>query len=572
MKKPGFGNKVLIILISALIVMVGSAFFVNNSIQSIIDEISEEAKPDERLILLKEVMFNISNAENSVKSYGITQDENYLNNYNITIKRVDSTISLLLEQAQNDKPFKTGVSRIQLLLKEKFDVLDNLLLVQSQQSVNLLIGKVQERVGDLNEQNGNVSPNHIAENGVVDKETAENKNFFKRVLENRKKKMENKNQKTETIEVDEAIEKSFVWIDQELDELKKQEMLVEFELKKRELSLIQANKAIMDEISVIVHKLEETEQIKMQNQIKEADNQRTSTAIIIAIFCIISCILLAFAGYVIHIYIKRNNLYKKALRSSKQETESKNREIVSSITYAKRIQSAIMPDSKKIQRLFKESFIIYKPKDIVAGDFYWITQIDGYDFIAVADCTGHGVPGAMVSMTCSSALSRSVKEFGLRKPSAILEKCRDLIIEAFDEGDLGINDGMDVSLCRLEKSTNKIQFSGANNSLYIINDAAVNVVKADRQPVGRYQHLLPFTNYEITMDKNDTFLIFTDGITDQFGGPKGKKFMYKNFRKIMENHGHLTLTEFQEKILKILKSWQGKLEQIDDICVIGFRV
>lgn len=328
----------------------------------------------------------------------------------------------------------------------------------------------------------------------------------------------------------------------------------------------------MDEISGIVLELEKSEQAAMQSQIEKAEGQGDQTGIIIAVFCIISCLLLILAGYAIYVYIRKNDAYKKALRGAKNEIQAKNMEVIASINYARRIQTAILPDDKKINHLFPQSCVIYEPKDIVAGDFYWMTEIGNDIFIAVADCTGHGVPGAMVSMPCSAALNRCVKEFGLRKPSEILDKCREIIIETFDEGDFEVYDGMDIALCRVNRTKKELQFAGANNPLYRINKGNLEEIKADRQPVARYANIKPFTNHVISVEKEDVFYLFTDGFADQFGGPKGKKFMYRRFKETLVQGSADSLETQCKTLLKVLKDWQGNFEQIDDVCVIGFKV
>lgn len=254
--------------------------------------------------------------------------------------------------------------------------------------------------------------------------------------------------------------------------------------------------------------------------------------------------------------------------------EEKNKEILDSINYAKRIQSAILPPSRLVSENLERSFILYKPKDIVAGDFYWMEAIDGLVLFAAADCTGHGVPGALVSVVCHNALNRAVKEFGLREPGKILDKTRDIVISEFEKSDNEVKDGMDISLCALNAKTNNLQWAGANNPLWIIRAGETEIIefKADKQPIGKYLDPKPFTTHSVQLNMGDTFYVFTDGYADQFGGEKGKKFksssMKELFCSIQEQHMSLQ----KETIDQVFENWRGAHEQIDDVSVIGVRV
>ena len=260
----------------------------------------------------------------------------------------------------------------------------------------------------------------------------------------------------------------------------------------------------------------------------------------------------------------------KSLNTAFLEIEEKNKEITASISYAKRIQSAILPDDKMIKDHFKDSFILYKPKDIVAGDFYWFDVIDGTTLIAAADCTGHGVPGALVSVVCNNALNRAVREFGLLKPSDILDKVTDLVIEQFEKSDEDVKDGMDIALCSIKG--NNLEYSGANNPLWIIRNKDIIETKAVKQPVGKFDKRAPFINHEITLNDSDSVYLFSDGYIDQFGGPKGKKLKAKPFRELLLSMNELSMESQKDLLDDKFESWRGDLEQIDDVCVIGVRV
>jgi serine phosphatase RsbU (regulator of sigma subunit) len=282
-------------------------------------------------------------------------------------------------------------------------------------------------------------------------------------------------------------------------------------------------------------------------------------------------------------------IQKKEVEDAHQHLEKKNREILDSITYAKRIQSAILPQAKLVKEFLQESFILYKPKDIVAGDFYWLEVVGDVVLFAAADCTGHGVPGAMVSVVCNNGLNRAVREFGLTNPSLILDKTRELVIQEFEKSDDNVKDGMDISLCALNTKTNILQWTGANNPLWILrknddgeheqfNEQAVSLVefKADKQPIGNYLNQKPFTNHEIVLKQNDEIYIFTDGYQDQFGGTlngkAGKKFKIAQFRTLLLSLNQLNMDEKKVKINETFETWKGELEQVDDVCVSGVRI
>ena len=574
MDKISFHKKVVIVLISVLLVVLASAFFVNRAIQNIVHEVSEASKPDQRLVLLKGMMYDIADAENSVKSYSLTKNESYLDDYNLEINEVNYKLLQLQEIGDEGSDLANNLPKIDSLVNEKFNVLDELLLVQSKRSADVILQKVLEKVDGINEKQEN--PNENGGNEVVGEEKEEKEKFFKRLFGNRKKDKngieESEVVEDEKIEEKQTVETSFSSLDKELGKLKAKETEFEVELKMMELALIQKDKLIMDQIIEVVQFLEKDGEKSLNEKIGLADEKRKETRTWIALFSILTLVLLSLAGYIVYIYVKKNEAYKKALRGAKHEAEIKNIEITDSINYAKRIQAAIMPDDKKIRTAFPNSFIYYKPKDIVAGDFYWLVETDNYYFIAAADCTGHGVPGAMVSVACSGALNRSVKEFGLREPAKILSKCRELVIEAFEQGNDAVYDGMDIALCRFDKASLTIQYAGANNSLYVVSGGILNEIKADKQPVARFYKTSDFKNHELTLKKGDNIYLFTDGYADQFGGPKQKKFMYKQLKNLLTTGAAKSPQDQYTNIDQQYKNWIGKMEQIDDICIIGIRV
>ncbi|MCE3278907.1 MAG: hypothetical protein K0S44_1098 [Bacteroidetes bacterium] len=270
---------------------------------------------------------------------------------------------------------------------------------------------------------------------------------------------------------------------------------------------------------------------------------------------------------------KKIQKQKYEVEKQKHLIEEKNREITDSISYALRIQTAILPPQKIVKQYLENSFILYKPKDIVAGDFYWMETVDDLILFAACDCTGHGVPGAMVSVVCHNALNRAVREFRITQPSAILDKTTEIVIENFAKSEEDIKDGMDISLCAYNPKTQTLQWSGANNPLWLIKNNELIEIKADKQPIGMNENGKPFTNHQFSLNKNDSIFLFTDGFADQFGGETGgKKLTRKRFKQLllsiqdkpMHNQG-IILDNF-------IIDYRKEVEQIDDILVMGVRV
>jgi len=270
------------------------------------------------------------------------------------------------------------------------------------------------------------------------------------------------------------------------------------------------------------------------------------------------------------------DLKNTEITRQKMIVDQKQKEILDSIQYAKHIQLAILPPLELVNKHLPENFIIYQPKDIVAGDFYWAEHISNKEqnlfFIAAADSTGHGVPGAIVSVVCSNALNRSVKEYRLTQASQILDKTRELVLDTFSKSGEDIKDGMDISLMVIDMNQNKISWSGANNPLWLIQNGNFHEIKADKQPIGKSEKFKPFTNHEIPYVKNTMFYLFTDGYPDQFGGPEGKKFKYNRFADLLIANQHLDLNVQSKNISAAFSNWKNKQEQTDDVCVIGIRI
>lgn len=355
----------------------------------------------------------------------------------------------------------------------------------------------------------------------------------------------------------------------------------------------------------------EKERLVLENEAR-LTRQRIYTYAALGAFVLI--VVIAIISFKAYRQKKKDNF---EIGQQKLLVEEKQKQIVDSINYAKRIQSAILAREEEIKKYFPQSFLLYLPKDIVAGDFYFFESTSTHAFYAAADCTGHGVPGALVSVVCSNALSRCIKEFELTDPGRILDKTRELVIETFKKSGQEVKDGMDISLISIDlkdlknlkdltdsgdlknlkkfedpgtqfsnhqilKSSNEtsglshnieLMWAGANNPLWILRNGLKETeeIKPDKQPIGQYSAAQPFTTHRVTINQGETLYLFTDGFADQFGGEKGKKFKYSAFNKCLTELRNLSPDEQKQKLENIFTEWKGDLEQTDDVCVIGIQ-
>lgn len=264
---------------------------------------------------------------------------------------------------------------------------------------------------------------------------------------------------------------------------------------------------------------------------------------------------------------------KERVEEIKKIIEIKHQEVTDSIHYAKRIQQAILTSDEYWNTISKENFVYFLPKDVVSGDFYWAyhSEETNTSIWAAADCTGHGVPGAFMSMIGNAFLNEIVIENKVEEPDKILNKMREKILQSLG-GHEGQKDGMDIALCAWNKNENKITFSGANNPIYILNEDSFEEVKGDKQPVGLHSIMNPFTLHEINAKKGDTIVIFSDGYADQFGGERGKKYKYKTFKQFLQKNITLSMKEQHDALNQEFLRWKGSLEQIDDVVVVGIKI
>jgi serine phosphatase RsbU (regulator of sigma subunit) len=311
---------------------------------------------------------------------------------------------------------------------------------------------------------------------------------------------------------------------------------------------------------------------KAEQEKKDAialEEKRKQKIVIWSVICGLFLVI-AFAGHVfrsLRITRKQNIV----IEQQKQLVEEKQQEIVDSISYAKRLQQAILPPLSQIQEHFPNSFVLYLPKDIVAGDFYWMHTTNDTVLIASADCTGHGVPGALVSVVCSNALNRTVKEFGLTETGKILDKVTELVLETFEKSGEEIKDGMDISLLSINRKARQVQWSGANNPLWIVQGNILTEIKADKQPIGKSEDPHLFTTHILPLIAGETFYLITDGYADQFSA-NDKKLMKKKFKELLLSVQDRPMPEQKAFLEDHLNKWKGNMEQTDDVTVIGIKI
>lgn len=375
---------------------------------------------------------------------------------------------------------------------------------------------------------------------------------------------------------------------------KAEEYLTKFiELKEKTFSEDFASKiAEMETLYESEKKELEISNLKNEQQIKDLIISKQKTRNIYLIFIVISLLLLSlFVFYAFRNKAKANKLISaqkaevekqnQIIQFQKQILEEKNKEIVDSINYAKRIQNAILTSDNEWRKISKDYFILYMPKDVVSGDFYWAIQLENNLAIwAVADCTGHGVPGALMSMIGNSLLNEVVVENKIYQPNEILNKVREKLIKALEQKGESLNkDGMDISVCAWDKNKNVLKFAGANNPVWIVrniddeSNPELIELKPDKMPVGLHLgDMHPFTLKEMELKPNDKIYSFTDGFADQFGGEKGKKYKYKKLQNLILSISKEPMSQQLKHLQNDFEEWKGNLEQVDDVCIVGITV
>jgi serine phosphatase RsbU (regulator of sigma subunit) len=299
-------------------------------------------------------------------------------------------------------------------------------------------------------------------------------------------------------------------------------------------------------------------------------------------YFILSTVVLILIALTLYIKIRERNLVKEKrilegkvkertikLEEANEELADRNKDITDSIRYAQRIQMSILPPEIP----FDNTFVLFKPKDIVSGDFYWMTSVDSKEIIAAIDCTGHGVPGAFMSFIGYSSLNEVVKEKGITKPSSILDQLNEEVVMALNlKGQEGIKDGMDLALISYDKNTSELEYAGAYNPLYLLRSEELTEIKADRFAIGKSDETKKhFTNHSLKIEKGDTIYIFSDGYADQFGGENEKKFKTAPLKRLLISIQDKSMEEQKEILDRTIENWRGNIDQIDDILFIGRR-
>lgn len=279
--------------------------------------------------------------------------------------------------------------------------------------------------------------------------------------------------------------------------------------------------------------------------------------------------------YILWQYSKSSSSAQVEIKEQRHHLTEKNREITDSINYAKKIQTSILPPDEYVKKLLPDSFILYLPKDIVSGDFYWLDQLNGKVLFSAVDCTGHGVPGAMMSVIGLNILQDAVHDRKLDQPAAILRHLDQGVSDTLrQQNQANAKDGMDLGLCSLDYSTRTLEYAGAYNPMYIVSEGQLTQVKADKLPIGSNPDGIAdvYTNHTFQLKQGDCVYLLSDGYADQFGGPKGKKFMYKRLRALLEEVHHQSMEEQHQRLVKEFRQWMGEEEQVDDVCIIGVKV
>ena len=347
-------------------------------------------------------------------------------------------------------------------------------------------------------------------------------------------------------------------INESNEELQNAESTIE-----NQIETIEAN----DSIIMINNQLIGKNKTVIDKQHKEIHKQ-DSTIHAQRLLLIIAIISILLIGSLLFIILKINKQRKEILI----EVEEKNKNILDSLNYSKNIQRAMLPNEDDFKTHFKNHFILFQPKDIVSGDFYWMEKLDNKIYVSVADCTGHGVPGAMMSLICSKALTKVVKELKISETSKILDQTVVELQDYFSKSTKTIHDGMDLSLICIDKANNKITFSGAHNPLYYFIKGELKILKADKQPIGSYDYRKPYTQKTLKLSDIETLYLFSDGYVDQFGGEKDKKFTKKRFKKLLTTIQNSPFETHKSILSNEIKNWKGNQDQIDDISIIGLQL
>ena len=316
----------------------------------------------------------------------------------------------------------------------------------------------------------------------------------------------------------------------------------------------------------------QSEKKEKENLLLSSENELHKKTQNFLLLLLIAAVLVVGGTVLAYSKIRKTN---RMLGEQKQIVTEKQKEILDSIAYARRIQFALLGSNAVFNEHLGEHFVLFMPKDVVSGDFYWGAAVDEGFLYLTADCTGHGVPGAFMSLLNISKANQIVKERQVTRPDLVLNELRKEIIQALNPGEQSeeTKDGMDAVLCKLDLKNKKLEYAAANNSFYLVRDGELIICKADKMPVGKgHDDSIPFTLHRQDLKTGDLVYTFTDGLADQFGGPFGKKYKYKQFETLLLSISALSMQEQKRRIEDSFLKWKRDLEQVDDICVIGIRI
>ncbi len=339
----------------------------------------------------------------------------------------------------------------------------------------------------------------------------------------------------------------------------------------QELALKESEKAMANKENELV-RIRQQQELQNALLLKSEVELKNSKTVTAAAFVGITFILILFLISTRAFRLKQKD--NKRLAIQNEEIERTHYEISESIDYAMRLQNSILPGEELLEKYFSGHFVFFKPKQKVSGDFYWWTRVDHEVLITVADCTGHGVPGAFMSLLGVSLLQEIVDKARIIQPAKILDKLREEVIRSLRQrgSQREQKDGMDLAIISVDTDTLQCTYAGANNSLYIIRDSSLTHYKPDRMPISYYEQMDPFTSQKIQLQKGDQIYMFSDGYPDQFGGEKRKKFKYGPFQKLLIKHSKEEMSEQHRILAETISNWQGDQEQIDDMVVVGIKV
>lgn len=337
-----------------------------------------------------------------------------------------------------------------------------------------------------------------------------------------------------------------------------------------------------DNARLITEMEKKYESEKQQKEIQLLTKNKEHDQLVKGVFGGGAVVLLLLAGVIYNRYRVKHKANQQlshaygVIEEKNKIVEEKNKSITDSIKYAKRIQQAILPITTFTTEFREKGFILYKPKDIVSGDFYWMEKKGNKLLVAAVDCTGHGVPGAFMSIVGYNLLNQIVNEHGITNPGAILDELNKGVTDALRQKveETSVKDGMDLSLIAIDYENNILEYAGAYNPLLLLRERHMVEVKADKFPIGSFVEgeVQRFTNHRIDIEKNDIIYLFSDGYADQFGGPTGKKFKYKNLKELLVSISKYRMDEQQRILDETIEKWRGDLEQVDDIMVVGIKI